>query len=419
MTDRNASATETRNYNLHGALALKVVGSNPVADILDKTLQTFKNTDTNTDLTFVLGQYPSQDWTPTGSVVGDRFLYDFQTNQTTIFGDRIKLTLAKKDIEYVIRGDVTNPDQEVTVYVPRIHSLETYLGRIKHELTRRRWTNAVLAATGDPYHPFQGIEHQAERISEAILEPFLFYRLPSKGVSLVHAAVVSSGDSGIMFTGSADIGKTTLALYMAKKGFSYFSDELAILEEDGHLLPYPGLIRLQTQHLVAFPELIDTVAAKLSSFQATIFRRELRHSTEADLNLVPQFSIGELFKDVKIGKRCTLEKIVLIRRGVTKEPVLEEIDHDTMLGVLGAELFWEIELAPWRNSQFAYSPICARGGDFIQAAAQHHVRTANIIRKGISNARCFRLMLPLGYDVQKIDGLLNSVVPEASRGVDG
>jgi len=53
-----------------------------------------------------------------------------------------------------------------------------------------------------------------------------------QGLPLVHAALVSHGDLGILLAGPSEAGKTTASLSCLKAGFRYLGDDLAALQVD-------------------------------------------------------------------------------------------------------------------------------------------------------------------------------------------
>src|SRR5579885_442774 len=96
--------------------------------------------------------------------------------------------------------------------------------RMKTALTsvsRLHLTRGLLAIMGDRDLLNSNIEEETARLRLAILEPFLYYRLPLLDASLVHASVLEKDGYGIMFAGTGHVGKTSLALMLMKKGYSY------------------------------------------------------------------------------------------------------------------------------------------------------------------------------------------------------
>lgn len=398
-----------RNYDVHGAVLIKIVGHDPVSDVIDRTLALFKSSRKAPDLTLVFGEYPDREWKPSGTLVGDRFFYDSKSRVTTVLSSRAIKRPERSEVEYVVVGDLRASGEPVTVFVPSVRKPMAPGRSFGHEVRQGHLRRAMLAAAGNPFG-MQRVVRQAERITEAIIEPFLFYRLPAKGLSLVHAASVCSQGSATLFAGSANIGKSTLALHFVKEKMAFLGDALVILAEGGEVLPYPGLVKLHGGHLAAFPELTVRLTAELGSIGAYLLRREMSASPDEALGLLPQREIVELFQSVTIPSRCEAENVVLVRRGAFAEATCEEIDPKSLANALSVELYWGIEAASWRNGQFVYCPSAVAGRDFLQEAAEQHAKVSEILLGGISRARCYEIALPLDAPVQLVENLLPGIL---------
>jgi len=55
----------------------------------------------------------------------------------------------------------------------------------------------------------------------------------------LHAGVVADGDRAIVMPGMSFAGKTTLVRALVDAGATYYSDEFAVLDANGYVLPYP------------------------------------------------------------------------------------------------------------------------------------------------------------------------------------
>lgn len=118
-----------------------------------------------------------------------------------------------------------------------------------------------LLADGDGISP-------AEEISSALpLEPALtrlecdvqsYVGLHAPGLIFVHAGVVGHAGKAIVIPGRSFTGKTTLALALVQAGAVYYSDEFAVLDEDGLVHPYPIPPSLRApEHGRMLPDLND------------------------------------------------------------------------------------------------------------------------------------------------------------------
>ncbi len=55
----------------------------------------------------------------------------------------------------------------------------------------------------------------------------------------VHAGAVASGERALLLPGASFSGKTTLVAALVRAGATYYSDEFAVLDQDGQVHPYP------------------------------------------------------------------------------------------------------------------------------------------------------------------------------------
>jgi hypothetical protein len=372
-----------------------------MGQIMDETLRMFRSEPGATDLTLVLGEYPSESWKPSGFTVGDRLLYDLDSDSTTVFRKPTTAVLSESDVEYVIVGDFRKSESRVVVYVPSLPKRIGYVRSVLKGLARRSLTRTLLAASKSSFYSIEGIELEAARIRLAILEPFLYYRLPFKGSTLVHGSVVSSNGSGLMFAGGGHIGKTALSLEMVRRGYSYLGDDLAIVSEEGRAFPYPEPIRIQEQHLSLFPDLESNLTSNMGALEKFLFRRLVRASHGEVLELMPRLPISEVVPGARIGGTCRLDNTILIRKGVIHDPIFEEIDVESTAGALAAELFWEFEAGHWRHNQYIYCPSCAKGTDFLAEEGEHRVLVTKVITDSLRNSRVFRLQVPYEFRIRE------------------
>ncbi len=62
---------------------------------------------------------------------------------------------------------------------------------------------------------------------------------------LIHAAALANEGCGFLFPGPSGAGKSLTAAALAVNGFQYFSDEVAVVTDDGRLRPFPKVISLK------------------------------------------------------------------------------------------------------------------------------------------------------------------------------
>jgi hypothetical protein len=78
---------------------------------------------------------------------------------------------------------------------------------------------------------------------EAAVRSFVAEHAP--GHVFVHAGVVAVDGRAIVLPARTQAGKTTLVVELLRAGATYYSDELAVLDPDGRVLPYPQRLSLR------------------------------------------------------------------------------------------------------------------------------------------------------------------------------
>src|SRR5438270_8700249 len=63
----------------------------------------------------------------------------------------------------------------------------------------------------------------------------------------IHAGVVGFRDHAILMPGSSQSGKSTLTAALLRAGATYYSDEYAVLDSEGRVLPYPTALSLREE----------------------------------------------------------------------------------------------------------------------------------------------------------------------------
>lgn len=67
------------------------------------------------------------------------------------------------------------------------------------------------------------------------------------GYIFVHAGVVAHDGKAIVIPGESFAGKSTLVAELVKRGAIYFSDEFAVIDQEGLVHPYPKLLGLRSR----------------------------------------------------------------------------------------------------------------------------------------------------------------------------
>jgi hypothetical protein len=79
--------------------------------------------------------------------------------------------------------------------------------------------------------------------------------LHARGLISIHSAAVAMPRGIVVIAGASGQGKSTIALGLAHRGFGLLSDELAIVDRDGSVLPYPRSVHVRPATLDLIPAL--------------------------------------------------------------------------------------------------------------------------------------------------------------------
>lgn len=92
----------------------------------------------------------------------------------------------------------------------------------------------------------------------------------AKSYVFIHAGAVGWKDRAIIIPGRSYSGKTTLVSELIKLGAKYYSDEYAVLDEDGFLHPYPKMLSMRG--IISDWDQLDTAPEE---FGATVGEKKL------------------------------------------------------------------------------------------------------------------------------------------------
>jgi hypothetical protein len=399
------------HYDIHGLVSMEVHGTNtPLCRVLDRSLSSFGADGKGADFSLDLGSYPSTDWTPKGSTVGDRMLYDPDSRQTTVFNATMGNVLRKKDVQYVITGEPRVGTGPVAISVPDTFQDVSRFRRAAIEALDLEGRRAILALAGDPIFRTERVEQDAEGILQTLLEPFLYYRLVARGCSFVHGSGLSSNGSGFLIVGLASVGKTSLALQLVKEGYVYYGDDLPIVSKDGELLSNPKPIKLRPQHIQLYPELASRLARKMTGLERTLLTSQARGHNARFMKRLPRLSLEDIFQDAKVGDHIPLRTVIFLRRIAGKEFYIDELDRESLVRAVGADLFFQFPCAPWRRTMYYFCPSVALGNDFMAEEDQHHQRISEILNGAFSKVKIVRLSAPMEYPSIELERQISKLV---------
>ena len=169
------------------------------------------------------------------------------------------------------------------------------------------WLNAEAARD----RPFTGYY---------FLEAMANYSLTQLYLTPVHGACVARNGRGVLLCGPSGAGKTSLAYFCARNGWTYISDNESWLVREGggrRLLGNPNRIRFRDSARELFPELNANAAARIANGKMSI-------------QMAPM--------GVDTAYQCGVEKVVVLARQPDGPAAMRSLPGEQVLDRFLAEL---------------------------------------------------------------------------------
>lgn len=165
------------------------------------------------------------------------------------------------------------------------------------------------------------------------IEPFLNW----KDKCLLHCGAVEKDGKAIIFPAEGGVGKTTMAMHLVRKGYSYLSDDWLIIGREGKAYPLFKTLHLYDYNLKRDGKVSRKILGTgkyyynllkiyaLDLFQAVIPGRYSKIIAE---RLKPVFSVdvSDINDKAKLGKVSNISKVFWLKKNEKlKRPVLRKI----------------------------------------------------------------------------------------------
>lgn len=110
---------------------------------------------------------------------------------------------------------------------------------------------------------------------------------PGRGRAVLHASVLARRDRAVLFFGPSGAGKSVLSTQLARRGWTYLSDEFAPIDELGRVHPVPRPVTFLASELP--PQLWREISEGLPHWTCELMNFEGERSTAA---CFPAFRAG-------------------------------------------------------------------------------------------------------------------------------
>lgn len=181
------------------------------------------------------------------------------------------------------------------------------------------------------------------------IEFLIQYSLLRKGISVIHASGVGCSDKCIIFPARSGVGKTTLALSLLDRGFSYLGDNYIILDK-GKAKNYICPLNIFTYNRLPVIENNLSLKQRLSMF----LKKGLYKVTRGYFKIFEKINPVTLFKDsiannlpvyliCVLERNCALSENKLIIKDISKSELIKKLRYNM-----------ELDLMPFNKYIYSY-----------------------------------------------------------------
>lgn len=194
------------------------------------------------------------------------------------------------------------------------------------------------------------LRHSPHVLYTNAVEPVLRWAFVERGYALVHGACMAENGQAFLITARTDTGKTTTVLKTldANPAYSFLSDDLTLLQEDGTVLSYPKPLTISRHTLSAVnTPLLSAMERFTLTFQSRLHSKSGRwfglfltrfHLPMATTNALvqwavppPKYHVERLVPHAGVVSSALLTGMVVIERGDSREISLSNQEAVDML----------------------------------------------------------------------------------------
>jgi hypothetical protein len=271
-----------------------------------------------------------------------------------------------------------------------------------------------------------------------VVEPVVRWMMVRKGYILAHAACLQIDGHGVLITARTDTGKTTTCLKSIKEqGSGFVSDDMVIIDPEGHALSYPKPLTISSHTLHAVKgapmPAITRAALQLQGRIHSKFGRSVGMAI-GNVNLPvatmsalvqmavppPKFHVDRLIPEVEMVNSLDLDRLVLIERG---EALMRELDEETAFEILSENTEDAYGFPPYPRIESAFTDGYieterAIRRKLIGRVESVHLRTPDRNWFERLPQLAAGVLVPLGVEVVRVDDAGDVMLDLTGVGVD-
>lgn len=164
-------------------------------------------------------------------------------------------------------------------------------------------------------------------ISGNVIDFLIHLKLLQKNCTIIHASAVSKGENAFIFASRGGGGKTTIALELVTKGFSFLGDNYAIVHKDT-VLSFPTSLSIFTYNLS--PIIYQNISRK--ERKELRIKRIIYNITKGYAKFFTKINPKEIFEDFKLSAPLQTAYLILpTTDSLNGQIIVEKINMDNFV----------------------------------------------------------------------------------------
>lgn len=334
--------------------------------------------------------------TTTYSVAG---LIDYSVNDVTSVVDKMfgsfndyyavnKIASPKERVDVAIEiGDFKPrpPSDAFCVGEGEFYFADDYI-YVRNERYKSSWWTLELEETPDGPLSVRINSNNLGRLFIAghVIDFVIHLSLLKKGLPLIHASAVSTGEKGIMLSSRGGGGKTLLSSNLANRGYDFLADNFVIVQNPD-ILAFPTPLNLFTYNLSRDLRSRLSIPNRLK----LVKNQTIYAATGGYAKFFVRIDPRDVFERLRQRSPLALAaQLVQTNDEYVTKPTMERISVDEFAHVTTRNQMLEFRLFRRYLDEYAYFfPFSDK--------AVHWDRYDEAVRRSISgNVKCFRILVP-------------------------
>lgn len=377
-----------RSYSLHGLLDIQVKGNEIVIKTTDAEFKDIKHNESSIKK-ISLNVGTKIDLSGDLTMLGDGMYYLENKDMVITSINHEGISLNPNEVELAIEGDpLSSTNNHISISTSRTIPYDGGLSGTVSKLV------ADVKSETLPHIAKDKEERWAGLLISSVLEPLLYFTLPTLNHTFIHAAGLINKDKGLLIIGHSNVGKTSLALEMVMNGYSFLGDDLTILSNKGEILSFPKPVKLEGHNITERPEILSKIKENMGTNEKLFFKILTSYLKKKSRSISASVNIEDVLEKPVISSSHNINHVIHIKRYSGDSLIVKEMTLEESVKEAALNLFWEFECQEYRYTKPFYAFKRAHGDDYMKYLEEHHNHIMNIISKSFSKTKSHLIKIP-------------------------